>query len=281
MCEAVSHREFVELLWRAFLGGRKEWADGMEAALRHGWLQPQDLAVCEEPIRRNAVARILHEFLLRELGEDDEKSWGKARELKDLYDCRTCVNHVAQAVCKGIMLPEGLVFGMQRTISRREAKDMIERALVPEKRVAQFAGDAPMNGASAEGSERDKAGRALACKAEGMEGNAGSMADAARRLSKEEAQTLLQSGERLSFYDVRTKGEYDRSHWEGARNLPLLQLLADPTLAGEDPDVLILLGCDGGYRSEMAARCLSQAGYQRVRYFGWEETSCVRGDSLL
>ena len=274
MCEAVSHREFVELLWRAFLGGRKEWADGMEAALRHGWLQPQDLAVCEEPIRRNAVARILHEFLLRELGEDDEKSWGKARELKDLYDCRTCVNHVAQAVCKGIMLPEGLVFGMQRTLSLQEAKDMIERALDPDKRVAQFAGDDPMDEATA---EREKAGSTQAsrtCKAE-------STPDAACRLSKEEAKALLQSGENVLFYDVRTKGEYDRSHWEGARNLPLLQLLSDPRLAKEDPDALILLGCDGGYRSEMAARSLSQAGYRRVRYFGWEETSCVRDDSLL
>ncbi|MBO4515033.1 MAG: rhodanese-like domain-containing protein [Lachnospiraceae bacterium] len=253
MCEAVSHREFVELLWRAFLGGRKEWADGMEAALRHGWLQPQDLAVCEEPIRRNSAARILHEFLLRELGEADASDWSKAKELKDLYDCRTCVNHVAQTVCKGIMLPDGLVFGMQRTISRREAKEMIERALTPRKRVG-----------------------VPKCKMD-----AGSMPKAALRVTKEEAQALLQSGERLSFYDVRTKGEYDRSHLEGARNLPLLRLLTDPKLAGEDKDALILLGCDGGYRSEMAANCLAQAGFRRVRYFGWEEMSCAKDDSLL
>ena len=48
----------------------------------------------EELIRRRTAAGIIHRAL-RRAGEADEEHTGAALRLRDLYVCRTCVNHIA------------------------------------------------------------------------------------------------------------------------------------------------------------------------------------------
>ena len=61
------------------------------------YLHPDDY------ITRKAAARIIHHTLLYLLDEIDVSDIRPANILVDLYDCRTCVLHIAQVYCKGIM----------------------------------------------------------------------------------------------------------------------------------------------------------------------------------
>lgn len=242
-------REFAEGLWEAFSKWREEQGmdapeldkSGMEIALSHGWLEPQDALRGEEAVCRGDAARILHEFLLRELGEADEEDWGAAKEIKDLYDCRACVRHVAQIVRKGIMTAEGALFERKKRVTAGEARRMFCRLWNPAKR----------------------------CEAS-VKITHDSRNDVPRQVSKEEALQMLKERSGVRFWDVRTPGEFASGSMEGAENLPLLQLMAQPERAAADPESPILLGCDGGYRSEIAARRLKEAGYADVTYFGWK-----------
>ncbi len=143
--------------------------DGLlEYGRQRGWLDPQDLLEAEKPLLRRQAARILHEFLRKECGEADEADWGSAGELADLYDCRVCVNHVAQVYAKGIMGPMSCklervcetservpeenqekikLFGMEKKVSHREAAVITARALDRKRRrkPEDFSGDAAKN----------------------------------------------------------------------------------------------------------------------------------------
>ena len=242
MPKAITTLEFVEALWSAFAPDRS--GEGIRVGVSHGWLSPQDAKLSGEPLRRNTAAAILHEFLLAERGERDEEDWGAAKNLRDLYDCRVCVAHVAQVVAKGIMTTRGDAFGMRELLTDEEAKASIERSLHPEKRLGMRPSETREE--TAEDFPRPQ------------------------KLSAKEAKAFLASNEDAAFFDVRTKGEYDEKHPKGAVSLPLLKLLSNPALAGEDLGRPILLGCDGGYRSEMAAQCLAQNGYKNLYYFGYD-----------
>jgi len=76
------------------------------------------------------------------------------------------------------------------------------------------------------------------------------------------------------YLDVRSSAEYDQGHPVDAWNLPLLHM----TPAGMTPnaefeevaeavlprDVLILVGCRSGQRSQQACQVLSQLGFERL-----------------
>ena len=257
--DAVTIGEFVSILWNERFGrGKKATADGvagaegdvpdgllgrpMEIALLHGWAEPSDIRRTEEAIRRNEAARLLHEFLWRELGEADEEDWGAAKELKDLYDCRVCVAHVAQVYCKGIMTAKDGVFGMREIIRPEEAREMAARTVEKGRRIGAAAGQEIREGAQV----------------------------TARRLSKAQAEEWMTQCEELLCVDVRTAGEYAREHLDRFQSIPLMKLLSAPEELTKKPDRPILVGCDGGYRSELAAECLASAGCRNVAYFGWE-----------
>lgn len=246
--QELSIREFAEGLWETFSkwregqGMTQTSGDGMETALLHGWLEPQDAMRKEEFICRGDAARILHEFMQRELGEADEEDWGAAKEIKDLYDCRVCVKHVAQMVCKGIMTAKDGVFVRGKHVTGLEAKEAFRRLLEP-------------------GTRRVADKKAAAFPERGS---------APKKLTKEEALCMLKGCAGIRFLDVRTPGEYAAGSLEGAENLSLLQLISHPERAASDLETPILLGCDGGYRSEMAALRLKEAGYVNVSYFGWK-----------
>lgn len=209
-------------------------AGGMVLARRHGWVEAQDLAAAGEPVRRQAAARIIHEFLWRELGEKDVIDISPAFVLKDIYDCHACVNHVAQVYCKGLMgASHENCFGMQECVSKEQACEIAERL--------RFR----------------------------MPSNMRTALDGAKFAEKEilEGNAFLRIHPDTIHIDVRTAFEYEKGHPKGAINLPLVQLLEQPEKVSENKEACILVGCDGGYRSEIAAQCLSDAGYSRVYHY--------------
>ena len=68
-----------------------------------GWLEDQDERNPAAPLNRQTAARIVHLFLLIECGLQDLSNITPATNLKDLYTCRACANHIAQVYCRGIM----------------------------------------------------------------------------------------------------------------------------------------------------------------------------------
>lgn len=82
----------------------------------------------EDNLERRNAARIVHFFMRKTLIEEDNPDWSAAKVLKDLYDCRTCVDHVAQMYVKGIMEAKGKnIFGMRNIVDEKEADDIILR----------------------------------------------------------------------------------------------------------------------------------------------------------
>ena len=73
---------------------------------------------------------------------------------------------------------------------------------------------------------------------------------------------LEESGIRI--IDVRTPAEWDASRIKWAEHLPLSDILADQFPTAEKDEELVLQ-CGSGYRSNIAASILRQAGYSRVR----------------
>lgn len=310
MCElkhetakAVTVEEFVRLVWEHFcdknsLGCvpegraqlRRETEEsggepGLSAALflrgrQRGWLEEQDATDAGKPLERRAAARIVHGFLQQECMEADETDWDAARALKDLFDCRVCVGHVAQVYVKGIMgakLPDGaagvavtdensheaaqgrnisselvlirdcaevqqeLLFGMQDTVGMVEAEGIAMRMFDKSLRLLPGVSEGPR--------EKEK--------------------PRARAITRAEAEALQSAGATL-FVDVRSDAEYREGHLTGAVHIPMGALLMNPFAAGPDKTHGLALYCDRGYQSEIAAKCLAEAGYARVYYFALE-----------
>jgi len=86
----------------------------------------------------------------------------------------------------------------------------------------------------------------------------------------------LQSDEGHTYIDVRSIGEFDQGHPEGAKNVPLMnpdpvtgQMLPNADFlsvmqANYANDTKLLVGCQMGGRSAQAARVLIAAGYLDV-----------------
>jgi rhodanese-related sulfurtransferase len=76
-----------------------------------------------------------------------------------------------------------------------------------------------------------------------------------------EARRLLDSGARL--VDVRTKGEYESGHVEGAVNIPV-SALAERLAELEPKTEGVVVYCRSGHRSAKAADILRKAGFTQV-----------------
>lgn len=75
----------------------------LEYGRTKGWLEDEDQRFPHNLLNRRTAARILHQFMKIEKNIPDETDISKAEELKDLYTCRVCANHIAQMYVKGIM----------------------------------------------------------------------------------------------------------------------------------------------------------------------------------
>lgn len=88
------------------------------------------------------------------------------------------------------------------------------------------------------------------------------VAGIARDLSVVEARELLQKNPKILLLDVRTPGEYRQVRLEGARLIPIDQLLQR---MGELPkDRPIIVYCTVGARSSQVFRYLAGQGYPEV-----------------
>ena len=125
--------EFVKLLCEktgiesegVFVRGRKE-----------GWLEAEDEVFKDQPVTRKNVARICHMYLQKVMKIHD-LDISKAQEIKDLYDCRVCANHVAQVYLRGIMDAKELKrdggflwFDLNGTDDRIKNSEILDRLLL-------------------------------------------------------------------------------------------------------------------------------------------------------
>lgn len=68
--------------------------------------------------------------------------------------------------------------------------------------------------------------------------------------------------------DVREKDEYEESHLEGAVNIPYTQIVNKIEDYVDDKDSVIIVYCKSGKRSAIAAKSLSEAGYNNIYDLG-------------
>ncbi|HHX12059.1 MAG TPA: hypothetical protein GX731_04500 [Clostridiales bacterium] len=139
--DTVTTEQFVTMIIRSSKGEieatREDCASGyIDYALHKGIIEDYDLTNKGNPIERRSVARIVHQALLTEFDEKDEEKWSVARNLLDLYSCRTCVMHIAQVYVKGIMAGrEKNIFDIRGNITHSEAASIVVRMLVRKKRI--------------------------------------------------------------------------------------------------------------------------------------------------
>lgn len=96
----MTREQFIKRLLEVF---GEDTGDVFSKGLENGWLEFEDKLYHEDEINRKNIARIIHLYLLKEKGISDLKDISKAAELRDLYDCRVCANHVAQVYLRDIM----------------------------------------------------------------------------------------------------------------------------------------------------------------------------------
>lgn len=114
-----------------------EITDGeyVRRAVSEGWAESIDLTEMDNPVERRTAARLIHEYIRNVLGISDIPDISSASALKDLYDCRTCVNHIAQVFLRGIIDPRKipgenksfLIFDGRATLSEEEADAILGR----------------------------------------------------------------------------------------------------------------------------------------------------------
>jgi len=97
-----------------------------------GLIDKYTLEHVDATVTRRDAARILHIFLRDVLSVPDLKDISAAGVLRDLYDCRVCVNDIAQVFCGGIMsahdYPNGmLLFEAYEELTDAEAEDIFEK----------------------------------------------------------------------------------------------------------------------------------------------------------
>ena len=78
-------------------------------------------------IPRRLAARVVHLFMTRILKIPDV-DWDKALTLRDIYECRSCANAIAQVYQRGLMLPlDEDRFGLSEDVTEEVLDRIIER----------------------------------------------------------------------------------------------------------------------------------------------------------
>ena len=89
-----------------------------------------------------------------------------------------------------------------------------------------------------------------------------------KRISMDEAKTLMEKEEGYILLDVRTKGEYEIGYIPGAINIPLSGIDEKIISFLPDKSQMILVYCRSGNRSREASDKLSKLGYSNVLEIG-------------
>lgn len=89
-----------------------------------------------------------------------------------------------------------------------------------------------------------------------------------KRISMDEAKTLMEKEEGYILLDVRTKREYESGYIPGAINIPLSDIDEKIISFLPDKSQMILVYCRSGNRSREASDKLSKLGYSNVLEIG-------------
>ena len=89
-----------------------------------------------------------------------------------------------------------------------------------------------------------------------------------KRISMDEAKTLMEKEEGYILLDVRTKGEYEIGYIPGAINIPLSNIDEKIISFLPDKSQMILVYCRSGNRSREASDKLSKLGYTNILEIG-------------
>lgn len=89
-----------------------------------------------------------------------------------------------------------------------------------------------------------------------------------QRISHEDAQARMDSGDDIIILDVRTPDEFSAGYIKGAINLPVNQIRNKAAEILPDKDAEILIYCRSGNRSKTASLELLSLGYTNVFDFG-------------
>lgn len=89
-----------------------------------------------------------------------------------------------------------------------------------------------------------------------------------KRISMDEAKTLMEKEEGYILLDVRTKGEYESGYIPGATNIPLSDIDEKIISSLPDKSQMILVYCRSGNRSREASDKLSKLGYTNILEIG-------------
>ena len=84
-------------------------------------------SAAEEVLERRTAAYMVHKYLLDVKKEDDIEDISPVFMLKDIYECRVCVPHIAQVFMKGIMTARDSLFGVRKPIEEEEAAEIVRR----------------------------------------------------------------------------------------------------------------------------------------------------------
>jgi len=234
--DKVTTQQFIIMIIRSMKGEieatHEGWASGyIDYALHKGIIDDYDLTNISNPIERRSAARIVHETLLMELSEEDEDRWSAAKKLTDLYSCHTCVMHIAQVYVKGIMLGrENNLFDIRGNMTLLEAAAIVVRIFAREKRIPQT-------------KER---------------------IFQSQMIHYDEACEIMLNDSSTMLIDVRTYEEYKQGYMDGSICIPLDDILNNPFSVCIRKDTPIIIYCQKGYKSSLAAQVLIDAGYSKV-----------------
>jgi rhodanese-related sulfurtransferase len=100
-------------------------------------------------------------------------------------------------------------------------------------------------------------------------------------ISPAEALRKMQS-EGFVYVDVRSEDEYAAGHPDGARNIPFMEAFVDNVSNAFAKDAKLILGCQKGQRSAMAAELLLAAGFTNVlnQHAGWDGARGAFGELI-
>ena len=127
--EEITVEEFVSRLMET----RHQKVElSLSELLRYGhyrlWLDDSDERQPEAVLNRQTAARITHQFLKIECGVPDLADITPATQLRDLYTCRACAEHIAQVYTRGLMQAE-LFFDHLAPVTKTEAQFILEKLL--------------------------------------------------------------------------------------------------------------------------------------------------------
>ena len=207
----------------------------MESALEKGIIDTSDLEYADMPITRLTAVRFCHMALLVLFDEEDEENASAAaRDLIDFNSCHTCREHISQLYAKGIITGRpGFNFDGDTALTRAEACTLIMRMIDPSLR---------------------------ATPPEPSENNA--------LISPESVLYIMETDEKALLIDVRSQEEYDNGHIPGSICIPVSQLIEQKAEMLPDKNVVIIVYCQAGSRSQQAYEILIELGYTTVYNMG-------------